>query len=151
MKEQTIAERLETLMWSQRMSQNKFAKYIGVSGVTISRILRGETNPSMETIEQVTKAFPNLNPTWLVTGAGAMLLHDGAPAGALVHGLPFDETPAPPPVEVPGVNPILEELRLMRQELSRALKVIESQQELLRKPSGNRHKNTMPPLERKVA
>lgn len=136
------------------MSQNKFAKHIGVSGVTISRILRGETNPSMDTIEQVTKAFPNLNPTWLLTGTGSMHLFEGASADALVKAVPVENQEAerkPVPVEVPNVNPILEELRLMRQELGRAMRIIESQQELLRKHSGNRNKNTMPPFVRKVA
>ena len=148
MKNQTVAERLETLMWNERLSQNKFARHIGVSNVTISRILRGETNPSMETLEQVTKAFPNLNPTWLLTGAGSMQL-DQAPADALVKGAPPEEK-KPVPVEVPGVNPILEELRLLRQEMGRAMRIIESQQEMLRKHSGNRE-HMMPSFAKKVA
>lgn len=116
--------------------------------------MRGETNPSLETIEQIASAFPNLNPVWLLKGEGTMYIFDGAQADALVKAVPVENQEAerkPVPVEVPNVNPILEELRLMRQELGRAMRIIESQQELLRKHSGNRNKNTMPPFVRKVA
>jgi DNA-binding XRE family transcriptional regulator len=144
MKNET-AKRFEELLWHLRMSKSEFARKIGVTPQAISAIVRGDSKPSSELLQTIFVAFPNLNPTWLMTGNGPMLHVDG-PADGYVHGLP-NEDPIPEkkpvPQEMPQLNPFLEELRLMRQELGRALKVIESQQELLRKHSGSRE-HTMP-------
>lgn len=72
---------------------------------------------------------------------------DGSTPDALVKAIPDEEKPVP--LEMPSINPILEELKLMRQELGRAMRIIESQQELLRKHSGSRER-TMPSV-KKVA
>lgn len=132
-------------MYELRYNQRQFALAIGVSPQAINNVIAERTKtPSSDLLNGIAKAFPQVNPTWILTGEGNMLRNTTVEAAPPVQ-------PQPVPVEVPNVNPILEELRLMRQELGRAMRIIESQQELLRKHSGNRNKNTMPPFVRKVA
>jgi len=143
MENTNIKQRLEQMMWELRYNQRQFAKAIGVTPSAINNLVVGKTKtPSSDLLNGIAKAFPQVNPTWILTGEGNMLRNTTVEAAPPVQ-------PQPVPVEVPNVNPILEELRLMRQELGRAMRIIESQQELLRKHSGSR-KNTMPPL-KKVA
>ncbi len=146
--EESIGKRLSDFIWSIRSSNSQFARAIGVTPQAISHIISGRSNPSGDLLKSIFTKFPELNPTWLLTGEGSMQL-DGAPVDALVKGVPVEEK-KPVPVEVPGVNPILEELRLLRQEMGRAMRIIESQQEMLRKHSGNRE-HMMPSFAKKVA
>ncbi|MFN7301187.1 MAG: helix-turn-helix domain-containing protein [Bacteroidota bacterium] len=141
--EETIGKRLSDFIWSTRSSNSQFARTIGVTPQAISHIISGRSNPSSDLLKSVFTHYPQLNATWLMTGTGSMLIG----GESATEDQPTERKPVP--VEVPNVNPILEELRLMRQELGRAMRIIESQQELLRKHSGSR-KNTMPPL-KKVA
>jgi transcriptional regulator with XRE-family HTH domain len=125
-------------MYELRYNQRQFAMAVGVSPQAINNVIAERTKtPSSDLLQAITKAFPQVNPTWLLTGTGSMLLEKEL------------KEEKPVPQEMPSINPILEELKLMRQELGRAMRIIESQQELLRKHSGSRER-TMPSV-KKVA
>jgi transcriptional regulator with XRE-family HTH domain len=144
--EESIGKRLSDFIWSTRSTNSQFARTIGVTPQAISHIISGRSNPSGDLLKSIFTKFPELNATWLITGEGSMFL-DGSTPDALVKAIPDEEKPVP--LEMPSINPILEELKLMRQELGRAMRIIESQQELLRKHSGSRER-TMPSV-KKVA
>lgn len=74
MKSKDLNKRIEALMWHLRLSQNKFADTVGISSVTMSRIVRGSSVPGGETINAILTAFPEVNPTWLMTGSGEMTI-----------------------------------------------------------------------------
>lgn len=121
-------------MWHLRLSQNGFAKAVGIASNSMSRLIRGENEPSSETIQAVLNRFPDVNPTWLMTGEGEMMRNG--------------ENPAKQPVKevAPTDSAILQELKSMRSEFSRLVSVLETQSELLRKPSGSRKFLMVPPL-----
>ena len=56
-----------------RYSQTELAKKIGVSSAFISLIENGNSNPSIESLSKIAKAF-DLNISWLLTGEGEMLI-----------------------------------------------------------------------------
>jgi transcriptional regulator with XRE-family HTH domain len=67
-----MKDRLHILIQSEKLSSSKFADKIGVQRSSISHILSGRNNPSMDFIQKVLKAFPYLNSDWLLIGKGDM-------------------------------------------------------------------------------
>jgi len=64
--------RLQNLIKAERLSASKFADRIGVQRSSISHILSGRNNPSMDFIQKVLKVFPHINSDWLLLGKGEM-------------------------------------------------------------------------------
>lgn len=67
-----MKDRLQILINSEQLSSSKFADRIGVQRSSISHILSGRNNPSMDFIQKVLKAFPHINSDWLLMGKGEM-------------------------------------------------------------------------------
>jgi transcriptional regulator with XRE-family HTH domain len=53
-------------------SQDTFAHDVGVSKMTVGRWERGERTPDADDLNRILKAYPDINPTWLLTGEGEM-------------------------------------------------------------------------------
>ena len=64
-----IGERIKELRTKKRMSQDEFGEKIGLQKSAISRIERGENNPTEQTILSICREF-GVNETWLRTGEG---------------------------------------------------------------------------------
>ena len=68
----TVKKRLKELMKKLGLTQEKFARGIGVSQPTISDwINKPNVNPSIESLTKISNAF-NINLNWLLTGEGSM-------------------------------------------------------------------------------
>lgn len=65
-------ERIEQLLEEIKMSPSLFADTIGVQRATISHILSGRNNPSLDFVQKVLSRFPELNPDWILSGKGDM-------------------------------------------------------------------------------
>lgn len=65
-------ERIEQLLEEIEMSPSLFADTIGVQRATISHILSGRNNPSLDFVQKVLSRFPELNPDWILSGKGDM-------------------------------------------------------------------------------
>lgn len=65
-----IVNRIETFLAETKMSPSIFADAIGVQRATISHILSGRNNPSLDFVQKVLSRFPNLNPDWILSGKG---------------------------------------------------------------------------------
>lgn len=71
-----IQDRICKLITINGLNQNSFSKAIGIQPQTLHHIVAGRrTNPSFEVIQKIIMAFPNINPVWLITGAGEVLLN----------------------------------------------------------------------------
>jgi transcriptional regulator with XRE-family HTH domain len=70
-----IQERLQLLINELNKNENSFAKAIGVASSVIYNIVGGRlNNPSVEVVEKILRAFPKVNPTWLILGDGSIFL-----------------------------------------------------------------------------
>lgn len=125
----TIHERFPQMIEALRLGQNEFARAIGMSTTGISNISRGVSEPSPKTLRKICEVFPQVNYAWLTTGEGEILLDT-----------PVQQEKPTTPAQMESA--VLTELREMRKEFGNLLSIIKNQQDLLRKPTGNRIKNT---------
>ena len=63
-------------MKSRNISAAQFADEIGVQRSSVSHILTGRNNPSLDIILKILQRFPEINSDWILTGNGAMLKSD---------------------------------------------------------------------------
>ena len=54
-------------------NDSRFAGSMGKISSTFAKIIHGTVNPRAATMQEVCKAIPDLNPTWLLTGEGEMV------------------------------------------------------------------------------
>lgn len=67
-----MKNRIRQLMESQKMTQQMFANFIGMSTATLSSIFNERTKPTLNTVEAIRTKFPNINIDWLMFGNGTM-------------------------------------------------------------------------------
>jgi transcriptional regulator with XRE-family HTH domain len=70
--EHLLAERVKEIMEELGYSPSSFADTIDVPRPIISHILSGRNKPSLDVIQKILMRFSELNPWWLLTGAGTM-------------------------------------------------------------------------------
>lgn len=68
----TDKERIEALMHALNVSARQFAAEIHVQPGTISNMMAGRNNPSLEVMKRIMERYPTLNPEWLIAGRGEM-------------------------------------------------------------------------------
>lgn len=68
----TVNQRIKELIKVVRISQSEFGRRIGQSRNNMSYILGSNKGVKSEILESICKAFPNVNPTWLLIGEGDM-------------------------------------------------------------------------------
>lgn len=77
-------ERVLEIIKKKDLTPSRFADIIGVPRSTISHIISGRNNPSLELISKISDKFPDVYIDWLVKGKGPMmrtqtsLFEDGA-------------------------------------------------------------------------
>jgi DNA-binding XRE family transcriptional regulator len=65
-----IVKRIETFLAETKMSPSLFADAIGVQRATISHILSGRNNPSLDFVQKILSRFSKLSPDWILSGKG---------------------------------------------------------------------------------
>ena len=89
-------DRLEQVIESEGMTAKQFAAEVGIQAGTISNILSGRNNPSLDVMQRVLNRFRTLSSDWLILGVGAMYRPNGSsPDNAL-----FDIRPNDPIIPV---------------------------------------------------
>ena len=59
-------------MESEGLKSSSLADTIGVNRATISHILSCRNKPSIDFLEKLLSAYPNINANWLISGIGYM-------------------------------------------------------------------------------
>ena len=91
-----MVERIKTLLESRQLTPTQFADAIGVARPIVSHVLSGRNKPSLEVVQRILAAMPDLAMPWLLNGTGPMLaISIIAPAVA--------DTAAKPPAAPPSV------------------------------------------------
>ena len=65
-------ERIEKVMSSLGLNARQFAAEIRVQPGTISNMMAGRNNPSLEVMKRIMDRYTTLNPEWLISGRGEM-------------------------------------------------------------------------------
>ncbi len=65
-------ERIEQVIQSLNLTARQFAAEIRVQPGTISNMMAGRNNPSLEVMKRIMDRYPTLNPEWLILGKGDM-------------------------------------------------------------------------------
>ncbi|WP_072144867.1 helix-turn-helix domain-containing protein [Hymenobacter sp. AT01-02] len=73
-----MVDRIREILHSHELTPTQFADAIQVSRPVISHILSGRNKPSLEVVQKIVAAFPDIALSWLLTGSGAM--KEAAPA-----------------------------------------------------------------------
>jgi len=68
-----VASRIRQLLELYQLSPTQFADRIGVGRPVVSHILSGRNEPSLNVVQRVSEAFPELSLPWLLSGTGPML------------------------------------------------------------------------------
>jgi transcriptional regulator with XRE-family HTH domain len=115
-----MIDRIKELSLAEGLTPASFADAIGIQRSSISHILNGRNNPSLDFILKTLQRFPNLNPDWLLIGDGQMLRSSERPVNKLIKERTIFD---PPPVAIPEpIKPITietivkEEVKVEKQE-----------------------------------
>ena len=68
----TDRERIEKVKDTLGLTARQFAAEIRVQPGTISNMMAGRNNPSLEVMKRIMERYPTLNPEWLIAGRGEM-------------------------------------------------------------------------------
>lgn len=63
-------ERIELLMKCYRLTPSQLADRTGIQRASVSHIISGRNKPSLEVLQKIYEAFPELDLGWLMTGKG---------------------------------------------------------------------------------
>lgn len=95
-----MIKRIELVIQSQNLTPSQFADRIGIQRSGLSHILSGRNNPSLDFVQKVLVAFPELNPAWFLQGKGRMYVNLTE-----TESLPFRQEFTPVPAEDTFENP----------------------------------------------
>ncbi|UOE32821.1 helix-turn-helix domain-containing protein [Hymenobacter monticola] len=79
-----MIERIRTLLETRQLTPTQFADAIGVARPIVSHILSGRNKPSLEVVQRILAAMPDLSMPWLLNGTGPMQA-SAAPAMPPAH------------------------------------------------------------------
>ena len=68
-----MVERIRTLLESRQLTPTQFADLIGVARPIVSHILSGRNKPSLDVVQRILAAMPDLSMAWLLNGTEPML------------------------------------------------------------------------------
>ena len=71
-----MVERIRKLLEARQLSPTQFADIIGVARPIISHVLSGRNKPSLDVVQRILGAMPELSMAWLLNGTGPMLVAD---------------------------------------------------------------------------
>lgn len=67
-----MIDRIKEILEKRNLPPSRFADKIGVPRSTISHILSGRNNPSLEVVQKILNAFPDIPVEWLLQGKGSL-------------------------------------------------------------------------------
>jgi transcriptional regulator with XRE-family HTH domain len=67
-----MKDRIIRIMKEKNMNASQFSDAIGIQRATISHILAGRNNPSLDMVMKIFAKFPAISPDWFLFGKGSM-------------------------------------------------------------------------------
>lgn len=78
-----MVERIRQILQTRQLSPTQFADALGLARPIISHVLSGRNKPSLEVVQKIIAAFPELSLPWLLSGQEPMLAAASAPTAAV--------------------------------------------------------------------
>jgi transcriptional regulator with XRE-family HTH domain len=75
-----MLDRIKKIIRHEGLNAGSFADEIGVQKSSMSHILNGRNNPSLDFVIKTLTRFPDINPQWLLLGKGEMYSNNAAEA-----------------------------------------------------------------------
>lgn len=97
-----IKDRIKMIMERENMTSGAFAESISIQQSTLSHILNGRNNPSLDVIMKVHQRYNYILLEWLLYGKGSMMQNDIT--GVDFQSSLFDENPINPSNESGGAE-----------------------------------------------
>lgn len=94
-------QRLQQIMEAEKMTAKQFAEQVGISAGTISNIMGGRNNPSLDVLQAVLNRFRTINSDWLILGIGSMYRMNGDGPQTSLFDIPPTETAPVEPINTP--------------------------------------------------
>jgi len=66
-----MQERLQEILEKEHLTPARFAELIGVQRSSVSHILSGRNNPSLDFLQKILLHLEHINPDWLISGRGS--------------------------------------------------------------------------------
>lgn len=120
-----IKDRIKIIMEKENMASGAFAESIGIQQSTLSHILNGRNNPSLDVIMKVHQRYNYIRLEWLLYGQGSMSEEAVQPTSAFQPSL-FAENDIISPnstvalenrKEIPLENPLNTTKEIVKQEI----------------------------------
>jgi DNA-binding XRE family transcriptional regulator len=93
--------RIRELLETRQLTPTQFADLIGVGRPVISHILSERNKPSLEVVQKIISAFPDVSLHWLLTGIGSMEASAALLSSPIVAPMASPESQAAPPIPSP--------------------------------------------------
>ena len=92
-----MVERIKEIILKEGLTSGSFADLIGVQRSSMSHIINGRNNPSLDFIVKTLHHFPKINPEWLLNGVGDMYRSEAPvmPVATVRDRSIFDSAPEP--------------------------------------------------------
>ncbi len=71
-----MIKRINKIIKEKNLSASQLATEVGVQRSSISHILSGRNRPSLDFVQKMLKAYPDLNPSWVLMGEGSIYKGD---------------------------------------------------------------------------
>ena len=98
-------DRLLQVIESENLSATQFAKEVGIQAGTLSNIISGRNNPSLDVLQRVLNRFRTISSDWLILGVGSMYRPQGAPPENVIFDIRPQEVSEKPAVSETVVEP----------------------------------------------
>lgn len=72
-----MREKIEFLLQDKRMSASTMARHLGIQPSGLSHILSGRNKPSFDLVVKILRAFPDVNPDWLLLDSDVVYRSSG--------------------------------------------------------------------------
>jgi DNA-binding XRE family transcriptional regulator len=97
--------RIRELLETRQLTPTQFADLIGVGRPVISHILSERNKPSLEVVQKIIGAFPDVSLHWLLTGIGSMQALAAPLSSPIVAPVASPEPQAASPTPIPTPQP----------------------------------------------
>lgn len=104
-----MVERIRTLLETRQLTPTQFADIIGIARPIVSHILSGRNKPSLEVVQRILAAMPDLSMPWLLNGSGPMWAVESVSVKPLLtppQALPVYQAAPQQPATLPVTSPV---------------------------------------------